>query len=233
MEEGSVKFQAKFIKILEQHPIIFSKSQLPDVKTMKSKAIHDIKIKIQTQFNINLTDQQLSKKIQNMKARLKSKIDVKRIGNQPIVLKDWERKLLDIMQGRTNLAIGRLKGKPFTASSRTSTSKDGCDVNDGDSGSLPAEIPELVDDDDDPPTETPEQEPSTSAAPTRAKRKLEETEETRDLSTNELQRLVLLKQLRVLQLQEGILLMKKERMEKERERREEKNESECEGSDLP
>ncbi|CAH1968387.1 unnamed protein product [Acanthoscelides obtectus] len=47
------------------------------------------------------------KKINNMKSRLKKKTDINRTGNK-IVLQDWEKILLEIMEGNTNSVLAKV-----------------------------------------------------------------------------------------------------------------------------
>lgn len=54
------------------------------------------------------TEIQVKKKLENMKTRLKKKIDKNKTGNVPIVLSKSERMLMDILDGNDNPSINRL-----------------------------------------------------------------------------------------------------------------------------
>ncbi|KAK9695133.1 hypothetical protein QE152_g33081 [Popillia japonica] len=45
-----------------------------------------------------------------MKARVKQKSDLNRTGNKTIKLKDWEKRLLTMMEGDTNPSISQVPG---------------------------------------------------------------------------------------------------------------------------
>ncbi|XP_069673718.1 uncharacterized protein [Periplaneta americana] len=171
MEDNITRFKAAFADIIAQHPIIFSRSQLPDIRILKSKAINDIKSQIQSQFNISLTEKQLSKKFQNLKSRLKA--NLKRSDIETIVLKDWEQKWLNIMRRENEVTACRLKA----------TKSVGVDT----SGmSEWSDVHEFQDGGDRSPIESPEPGPPSQPE---TERELEETEETKHLAAVELQEL--------------------------------------------
>ena len=111
MEEDSSEFQAAFVDMLKEYPILFSKSQLPEIRRKKTQAIEGVKFKILELCNKNFSELQISKKIMNMRSRLKTKTDLRRTGNKPIILKNWEKVLLELMEGGTNPSITRVRGK--------------------------------------------------------------------------------------------------------------------------
>ena len=103
--------QMKFVRILQEFPVLLSKSQLPKVKEQKAKAVTDMIAKWKKEAGVILTDKQLTKKINNMKTEVKSKADVMKTENKPIVLKEWEKLLLQLLQADTNPTISCVKGK--------------------------------------------------------------------------------------------------------------------------
>jgi hypothetical protein len=59
---------------------------------------------------------QLLKKVNNMKTILKKKSDINRTGNKKIILRGWEQKLLELLEGEnSNPSIHSLSGKMFQA----------------------------------------------------------------------------------------------------------------------
>lgn len=58
-----------------------------------------------------LTESQIMKKMDNLKGTIKPKSDVMRTGNAPIVLKDHEKKLLDLMDYQKNPILSKIAGK--------------------------------------------------------------------------------------------------------------------------
>lgn len=103
--------QMGFVTILRDFPIVFSKSQTPAVRQSKLQAIELIKKQWELNFGSQITTTQMYKKINNMKTRLKIKTDINRTGNKKIVLQDWEKILLEIMEGDTNPVLAKIPGK--------------------------------------------------------------------------------------------------------------------------
>ena len=110
--DASIQFESAFVDILAQYPVVFDKSQLPSIKKQKSDAFSSMRQTILEKFNMNITEKQVSKKLRNMKTRLKTKLDNMRIGNKKIKLKPWEKKLYQtILQEENNPSVSRIKGK--------------------------------------------------------------------------------------------------------------------------
>ena len=58
-----------------------------------------------------LTATQLLKKINNMKNEIKKKIDKNTTGNKKIILKDWEKEFLELLQADENPVFTKIDGK--------------------------------------------------------------------------------------------------------------------------
>nr|CAH7769920.1 unnamed protein product [Callosobruchus chinensis] len=59
-----------------------------------------------------MTEGQIMKKVNNMKTRLKKKIDLKQTGNPvPIILSEWQKLLNEILEGVSNPSIKRSDGE--------------------------------------------------------------------------------------------------------------------------
>lgn len=97
-----------FVKLLNKHAhILLSKSQTPGSK-VKKKGAMDLFIRRLASFGFKYTEAKAKKKMENMKTRLKKKIDSKKTGNVPINLKPFEEVLMGALQGKDNPSITRL-----------------------------------------------------------------------------------------------------------------------------
>ena len=72
--------------VLGKYPEILQKSQIPAAKRKKDVAIQEVIKLFEVNFGTPINSNQLLKKINNMKTRLKKKTDKNRTGNKPIVL---------------------------------------------------------------------------------------------------------------------------------------------------
>lgn len=100
-----------FVKCIQKvGKVLLHKSQTPAYKTKKKEALAKM-IERLASHGITTTENKVKKKMENMKSRLKKKIDMKKTGNIPIVLKPWEKMYFDILDGIENPSIGRLACK--------------------------------------------------------------------------------------------------------------------------
>lgn len=102
-----------FVKMINKYgkPLL-QKSQTPTAKAKKRQSMDQI-VKHLSDAGLQYTESQIKKKMENMKTRLKKKIDSKKTGNVPIQLKPAEKILMDALDGTENPAISRLKCKCF------------------------------------------------------------------------------------------------------------------------
>jgi hypothetical protein len=135
------------------------------------------------------TNKKIMKMINNMKTRLKKKIDTKRTGNKKIIMKEYERIILKVMNGEQNPIITQIPGAKEVGSGESASIRNllGTVMLTATSSALPE--PEPI-------------------SPVLIKRKRKnhvlsgnETQETSSLSNAELQRLVMLEQLKTLRTQ--------------------------------
>lgn len=103
--------QQGFINIVKNYPVLMDKSQLCEVKKEKRKALEEIRRRLRSELQMEATEAQISKKLTNMKSRLKMKTDKKRTGNKPIKMKKWEEEFFNFMEGTTNPTLARVPGK--------------------------------------------------------------------------------------------------------------------------
>ncbi|KAG8253210.1 hypothetical protein J6590_040869, partial [Homalodisca vitripennis] len=201
--------QAKFVKILKQFPVILEKSMIPECKRKRSCAMLEIKKLVEAEFKVCMTEGQLWKKIQNMKARIKKKADVNRTGNKKVVLKSWEEEFLNFMEADSNPSNVRMAGgmaagvKPLTSLANEESDGDFSDEEEMEEVCLLQSAKKRKIETD----------ASTSVQTSHSKKRsnLPETEETKQLSTPNLQRLVLLEQLKYFRKSQQLLDMKLKR----------------------
>ena len=103
--------QSVFVKLVKNHEVVLTKSQLPKIKAEKECALRGMAAEYRRATGISLTDKQLMKKINNMKNDVKMKSGVSKTGNKPIKLKEWEKLSLDLMQQQNSCVISGVKGK--------------------------------------------------------------------------------------------------------------------------
>ncbi|XP_069678821.1 uncharacterized protein [Periplaneta americana] len=105
MVEESTNFQTRFVKILKCHKDILCKSQLPESKKRKSTAMAAVREELKNEFDFSLTENQIFKKIRNMKNRIKNKVALGRTGKKSLKMKDWEKTFLELVKEETNPSL--------------------------------------------------------------------------------------------------------------------------------
>ncbi|KAG8277929.1 hypothetical protein J6590_031977 [Homalodisca vitripennis] len=134
-----------------------------------------------------------------MKSRVKSKADTNKTGNKKVILKPREEELLNFIDGDTdNPAIVRLKGAVTAGTEETQNENSVSFDSSVDSTNFETSLDKTTENRQGKTQDsTAEQRKVTGPNVKQAKKKLKliETEETKDLTLPELQRLVLLKQL--------------------------------------
>lgn len=176
------------------YPEILGKSQLPKAKKKKEDALKKVLEKYQASFGMLLDLKVLLKKINNMKTRLKKKTDTNQTGNKKIILLEWERKMLEAIRGESNPVVQRIPGAiqcGVKHSADKTKSPDSLSPSTSQIG-----LPVLV-----------EAEHNTKVSrplPPQKETAIDqfETEVTKKLDNKQLQRLVLLQQLKTAQVQE-------------------------------
>ncbi|XP_049315765.1 uncharacterized protein LOC125779168 [Bactrocera dorsalis] len=191
---------------IKENKYLLEKSQLPSIKSKKKQAIEICVKEIWQKFGMELSEKNIIKKIANMKCRVKSKIDINKTGNKKIILKNWEAELSSLLCSDSNPSTNKLPVHLFLG-----TNGDNCTLSvntlEETSATTTSETKTTV----------------TSAAKQQRKRRCTdsddqtvykkstailsryETDETRELNFQKLQRLVLLKQNKVLSAKLQIL----------------------------
>ncbi|CAH1977647.1 unnamed protein product [Acanthoscelides obtectus] len=101
-EDHSSENQTVFVNIIKQYPVLLEKSNIPEIKNKRRKAVEEIKEKVEAELGVKYNEGHIWKKIQNIKTRLKVKTDRNQTGSKPIKLKGWEQELFNFLQGESN-----------------------------------------------------------------------------------------------------------------------------------
>ncbi|KAJ3665891.1 hypothetical protein Zmor_001356 [Zophobas morio] len=181
--------QLFIVREIEKRPELLSKSQLPNEKAKKEKSLLEVVELYEVHLGRRISQQQLKKKINNMKSRLKKKTDKQKTGNKRITLHEWEKVLYKILEGDDNPTINKIP-EPAVAGVAKRTQE--CEPKHREKKNCEKSI--------------------RSPEPKKSKLYNYETEETHSLTTTELQRLVLLEQLKAARLQREYILKKMERL---------------------
>lgn len=106
-EDGSIRFDdLNFVKIIESvGKCLLQKSQTPAMKKKKQQALTKVISECSSKFDVTLTDKQAKRKLDNLKARVKQKIDRKKTGNLPIILNEADQLLLNLLDAEENPSI--------------------------------------------------------------------------------------------------------------------------------
>lgn len=111
IENISITEMSVLVMVITNHRILLSKSQVPEMKEKKAKAIEVAKEELFKTIGKRFDSKVVQKKIANMKTRVKSKADRNKTGNRKIKLLDWEEKFLKLMEHDENPVFTRVKGK--------------------------------------------------------------------------------------------------------------------------
>lgn len=103
--------QLFIVREIEKRPELLSKSQLPNEKAKKEKSLLEVVELYEVHLGLRISQQQLKKKINNMKSRLKKKTDKQKTGNKRITLHEWEKVLYKILEGDDNPTINKIPGR--------------------------------------------------------------------------------------------------------------------------
>lgn len=101
-----------FVRVLQKWgKCLLSPSQTEIMKKNKKAALKDMIAQLAARGYGEYNEAKIKKKVENMKSRLKIKIDKKKTGNLRIVLKPAEKLLMEILDATENPSISRLKCK--------------------------------------------------------------------------------------------------------------------------
>lgn len=99
-----------FVESLENcGRVLLHKAQTPAMRKKKQAAIEAMMADLRARFGVDYTQQQVKKKVDNLKTRLKSKVDAKKTGNLRITLSKADKMLMDLLDAADNPSISQLK----------------------------------------------------------------------------------------------------------------------------
>lgn len=97
-----------FLKVINMYgKILLDKAQTPSMRLKKKSAMDKVCEELPKK-GIILNAAQIKKKLENLKARLKKKMDFKKTGNEPLNFKDHESFLAKMLNYIENPSISRL-----------------------------------------------------------------------------------------------------------------------------
>lgn len=191
--------RAVLVSLLKENTIVLNKSLLPNISMAKEKAWKLIADTFSRKTRKVVSICQLKKLLNNMKSAIKKKTDINATGNKPIQLLAWETEFLKIIEANENPVFCKIPGamcagiddsRPSLSSSNETSKGSDSDIENIEVG--------LDESRQDNPQETKKiniekmgnKRPKLSA----------ETNETAKLTTGQLQRLLLLEQIRLTRL---------------------------------
>lgn len=173
------------VNLLQKNFVVLEKSKLPSAIKARKCAWDKIAREFSNTIGKVITVSQLNKLLSNMKSSVKKKTDTKATGNKPIKLKQWEKDLYGIMSKDENPVFAKVPGSLSVGFNQPSTSVTPSETDDEENGFRNEGI-------------------NSSAQPLAKKIRKSvskvlayDTEETKDLTTSQLQRIVLLQQIQL------------------------------------
>lgn len=217
-----------FVRLLSDHTVLLSKSKTPAVMNAKKEAWETLRSEYCGALGKQVTVGQLIKALNNVKCTVKKKTDVKVTGNRKIKLQPWEKTFLELIEDDNpvfhkipgNISVGTSDGPPVQQPTRDDIVME---------ESLPTtETEGKRNKNEESKSQETKKPMKTKSDADLQKNKIRKTEkivsnheadETKDLSTPQLQRIVLLQQYKLNKIKlekETILLetMKKQTVEK-------------------
>lgn len=199
--------RALFTKLIVVYPIIIEQSKIPSAISAKKKAWDTIQQEYSAATGKVVTVAQLQKLLSNMKSIIKVKTDKNKTGNKKIKLKEWEKQLYDVLSQKENPVFFKIPGSVLSVGlGPVKDSEEDIEGSDVIINSVPG-------------TSTSDQVEKASPAATKIRKSVKkvmsyETDDTRDLSTPQIQRIVLLQQKKLQEIQIAIAQRKLEKLTK-------------------
>lgn len=196
------------VKMLSEKPIVLEKSKIPSVMKSKKEAWEQLTQDYSAATGRNVSTTQLLKLFNNMKAAVKKKTDLTETGNKPVKLKGWENTFFDFLCKEDNPVYKKVPGSASAGTQNIG----GCSSLATTDVMTVESTPVDTDDEDD------------VSLPMQHKRKMRksvqtinkyERDETKNLSTPQLQRIVLLQQFELNKLHIEMENLKLQKLRKE------------------
>ncbi|KAL1452007.1 hypothetical protein WDU94_006326 [Cyamophila willieti] len=109
----------RFVRILKHYPIILSKSQMPCVKHEKNQAIRSMIEHLERETGIRFNEKQVLKKCNNMKTKVRAKMMMwENSGSKRVKMPKWADDLLDLISGEYTAETRRMTVEDFTNDSQ-------------------------------------------------------------------------------------------------------------------
>ncbi|KAG8288374.1 hypothetical protein J6590_018894 [Homalodisca vitripennis] len=181
--------RALFVKLVTQHPVIIEKSKTPSAVKAKKDAWKIVSEDYSSATGKVVTVVQLNKLLSNMKSNIKIKTDKKQTGNKPIKMKSWETEFHDFLSQGNNPVFSKVPGSISIGTSSnptTSATKTLAEVEQSDDENLSNEG-----------TVCGGKKTVTKVRKSAKTVMAYESDETKDLSIPQLQRIVLLQQMQL------------------------------------
>lgn len=192
---GECDSRAVFVSLLKDNSILLSKSMLPQTVTAKERAWENVSDQFGKNTGKVTSVSQLKKLLNNMKSAIKKKTDVNATGNKAIKLLPWETDFMKILECNENPVFCKTPGAlcigldvPSASASPICISTDENEAENGIVNSLPVNQPVKQID-------------ISQKRSTKKVKLSAETNETSKLTTGQLQRLLLLEQIKLTRLQ--------------------------------
>lgn len=213
-EDDVIANRLLLVNLLKSYPVILEKSMLPKMVAAREKAWELIKDEFINKTGKPITIVQLKKLLNNMKQVVKKKTDLKATGNKPISISGWEQQLFELLQNNENPVYCKVPGSLSIGVGLPSMES-----------SIDTHSLEEVAEHEEEQQPTPLLKTVIEKKKLPKKRKLNaETDETANLTTGDLQRLLLIEQIRLTRLK-----IKREEMNINKETREADNKQNGEG----
>lgn len=103
--------QINFVNLLTKHKSVLQKSQIPSVKKAKDDALRQLREDWEAETGKLISEKQISKKINNMKMKIKKKTDLNKTGNRKVKLSKWEQIFFELLEGDKNPTCAKIPGK--------------------------------------------------------------------------------------------------------------------------
>lgn len=184
LQEKGDRSRMIFVKLLKSYAVVLERSQTPHMNAKKNQAWDALKEEYEKQTGTIMPKDKLKKLLSNMKTDLRNKVDKNKTGNKKIKLQDWEKQFSNLLHEKETPIMTQIPGG----------------VRIGITGDVDRQL-----------TDSGQQNAVTSVQPLSSgsvsTKRLNpiadkyETQESRKLSTSELQRIVLIKNLELTNLQ--------------------------------
>lgn len=108
--DNQSNINAYLVDKIKSNKILLQKCQLPLLRIKKEELLEKICVDLKEKYKLEINKKNVIKKIANMKCRAKQKSDINKTGNRKIVLKNWEKGMIELLSEKENPAINKVEG---------------------------------------------------------------------------------------------------------------------------